>query len=288
LADTATNGTPALAVIVLSYKGRPTLGAAVRSLLEQDYKAEIVVAHSGGGDVRGQLSAAGIDVRVVESERRLFPGGARNLGIAATRAPYVAFLADDCIAEPGWASQRLRAHREGAAAVASALLCHRPDNPVALAAHLSLFIRRMPGIEPSLALTYGASYERRLFEAHGAFREDLEGGEDTEFNLRLETRDEPIWRPEIRTIHVGAETLGSFLSSQFRRGRRMARAWREIGTYSAGRVAADAIERTGFIIRHASGVVEPRRRWTAVLSMPLIVLGNLVYALGALTAGKRA
>ena len=40
--------------------------------------------------------------RVVESTERLLPGGARNVGIANTDGTFVAFLAADCIAEPGW------------------------------------------------------------------------------------------------------------------------------------------------------------------------------------------
>jgi hypothetical protein len=38
-------------------------------------------------------------------------GSARNIGIKATRAPYVAFLASDCRATQGWARKRLAAHR---------------------------------------------------------------------------------------------------------------------------------------------------------------------------------
>jgi glycosyltransferase involved in cell wall biosynthesis len=277
-----------MAVVVLSFRGRATLPDAVRSLLAQDVGAEIVVVHSGGGGVRERLAAAGLNPRVIEVPERLLPGGARNLGIASTSAPHVAFLADDCIAEPGWLRARLRAHEEGAAAVASALLSHKPNNPVALAAHLSLFIRRMPRMAASQTLCYGASYDRRLFEAHGVFRDDLEGGEDTEFHQRLAPAEKPVWRPEVRTVHVGAETLIAFLSDQLRRGRRIAQAWREIAAFSGAAVAKDAVERTAFIFRHAFNVVEPQQRWAVVLALPLIALGNLVYAAGALSVGSRA
>ena len=277
-----------MAVVVLSYRGRATLADAVRSLLAQDVAAEIVVVHSGGDSVRDGLRSEGLNARVIEVPQRLLPGGARNLGIASTNAPHVAFLADDCIAEPGWLRARLRAHQEGAVAVASALLSHEPNNPVALAAHLSLFIRRMPRMVASQTLCYGASYDRRLFAVHGMFRDDLEGGEDTEFHQRLAPAEKPVWRPEVRTVHVGVETLSAFLTDQFRRGRRIAHAWREIAAFSGGAVAKDAIQRTAFIFRHAFSVVEPQQRWAAMLALPLIALGNLVYAAGALSAGSRA
>jgi hypothetical protein len=180
---------------------------------------------------------------------------------------------------------RLGAHRNGAAAVGSALLCHKPTNVVALAAHLSLFSRRMPRIPPREALAYGASYDRRLFAENGLFRDDIEGGEDTEFHRRLAEPDKPEWHPEVRTIHVGCEKLGSFLADQFRRGRRSADAWREIGTMGSGSVAKAAIRRNRFIVGNALTVVEPHQRWAARLAIPLIVMGNIAYAAGALASG---
>lgn len=279
---------PAIAAIVLSYGDRPTLIEAVRSLYAQDVPAEILVVHSGDGNVEARLSEAGLKVRVVHSADRLFPGAARNLGLSATQAPFVAFLADDCIAEPGWLWERLRAHRQGAPAVASALLCHKPDHPVALAAHLSLFVRRMPRADPGVALTYGASYARSLFSKYGPFREDLEGGEDTDFIQRLDPTERPKWQPLVRTVHAGAETLGAFLSEQYRRGKLMAKSWRELGVFTSGFVARNAIERTGQVIRESLQVVDAQHRWTAILSAPLITLGNLVYACGALAEGRRS
>lgn len=274
-------GEPALAVIILSHGPRPTLSEAVRSILQQDADAEIVVVHSGPGDVRDALRSAGIDVRVVQVDERLRPGGARNLGVETTRAPYVAFLADDCLAEPGWVRHRLRVHLAGASAVASALACHKPANPIALAAHLSLYFRRMPRAVPGRALKYGVSYARPLFQKYGCFRADLESGEDTEFNQRLVGVDAPIWAPDVLTVHQGVETLSGFFRSQFLRGRRMARAWRELGALDPMSVARDALARTDAIVREAWSLVEPKHRGAAALSMPLILLGNIVYAWGA-------
>jgi hypothetical protein len=189
------------------------------------------------------------------------------------------------VAQPGWLRERLRAHRGGAPAVASALVCHQPNNPIALAAHLSLFVRRMPRAAPDKALAYGASYARSLFDRYGVFRDDLEGGEDTEFHQRLAPADKPVWRPQVCTVHAGADTLLAFLSGQFRRGRRIALAWRAIGTCNRAAVAKNAIARTGAVLAEALAVVEPQHRLTALLSMPLIVLGNVVYAWGAWTSG---
>lgn len=278
----------ALAVVVLSYGPRRSLGDAVRSLLQQDTPSEIVVIHSGGGDVRSALAFAGDAIRVIDTPQRLLPGGARNLGVASTRAPHIAFLADDCLAGEGWVRQRLAAHRAGARAVSSALACHKPADPVALAAHLSLYVRRMPRTDAHVALRYGVSYDRDLFARYGAFREDLESGEDTAFNQQLAPEDAPVWAPDVVTVHQGADTLGAFFRSQLHRGRRMADAWRALGAYDPPAVAKNALSRTALIVRETWRVVEPRHRGAALLSLPLIVCGNIAYAWGALRAGARA
>ena len=279
---------PRIAVVVMSYGLRRSLASAVRSVQNQDEPAEIVVVHSGDGDIDAYFRQSAIDVRIVRSSTRLLPGATRNAGIAATQAPVVAFLADDCRAEPGALRERLKAHDAGARAVASALLCHKPHNPCALAAHLSLYVRRMPRAAPDIALTYGSSYDRALFSEHGLFREDMESGEDTEFNKRLGRAHGPIWRPAVRTVHIGADTLGDYFAGQFRRGRRMAAAWAALGSHDKRSVARDALARTSHIVRQSLRVVEPEHRISALLAIPLIACGNVAYALGAWTWRERA
>ncbi|MEQ1492984.1 MAG: glycosyltransferase [Terricaulis sp.] len=272
---------PRIAAIVMSFGPRQTLVDAVRSLQSQDVPAEIVVVHSGESDVETLLQAANVDVRVVQSNTRLLPGATRNVGIAATSAPIVSFLADDCVAAPGALRERLKAHDSGARAVSSALLCHQPSNPCALAAHLSLYGRRMPRAAPEVALRYGASYARALLDEVGPFREDMESGEDTEFHQRLSEADQPIWRPEVQTTHLGVATFGKLLTSQFERGRRMAGAWAAIGAYDKLAVARNAIARTSLIVRESSTVVDPAHRMSARFAIPLIAFGNVAYACGA-------
>lgn len=180
----------------------------------------------------GLLAAAGISVPVVERPEPLFAGAARNLGIEATRAPIVAFLASDCRAEPGWVAARLALHRQGFAAVASALTNSHPRSLVAWASHLVSFSARLPGLPAAEAIAYGASYERRLFETHGLFREDLRTGEDTEFIARLPPAERPVWSSEVRTIHVNPTNLFIALGDQYQRGKRWAQAQTELGLAS--------------------------------------------------------
>ncbi len=276
---------PDLACVVLALGNPPELVEAVRSLVGQGTPVEIVVVHSGGQGISARLAAAGFagaTLECVERVERLLPGAARNLGIAATRAPFVAFLAADCRAEPGWVEARLLAHRAGAPAVASSVTNLYAKNLAAWVSYLALFARRMPGAPEGVALRYGVSYARDLFERFGSFREDLRTGEDTEFHRRLAGQVPIAWVPEVRTAHRHPRRLSALWSDQFRRGTRAAAAWSLLAGPSAARVATDALVRIPGCLRIAwRGSRGQERAWIAAASLALPAAA-LAYAAGAL------
>jgi GT2 family glycosyltransferase len=217
---------PELAVVVLSVGAPPELKTALESLKDQSVPLEIVVVNSGGGDVRARLPAE-MDIKVLSAPGRLWPGAARNVGIRATEAPWVAFMASDHVATHDWAAARLALHRQGHRAVACAMINNRPRNLYALAGHLAILVRRLPGTPPRQALLYGVSYARELFDQHGEFREDLRIGEDTDFNTRLSGVDRPVWAPQVQTVHSSPATFRRMTRSQYARGRRSGLHWPE-------------------------------------------------------------
>lgn len=200
-----------IACVVMSYRDEPFLADAVRSVLAQNIPVDVVVVNSGGGDPERQLRAASIDVPVHSVVQRLYPGAARNLGIGLTRAPYVAFLAADCIAAPGWASARLREHHAGAAAVASAMTNACVESTPAWAALLLFHSRRLVITPPGQRLFYSLSYARRLFDDLGPFREDLRAGEDTEFNARIPVKERTVFATDAITAHRYPTTAGTVI-----------------------------------------------------------------------------
>src|SRR3954468_19377726 len=163
----------------MSYRNEATVLAAVDSVLDQAPDVEVIVSHSGGGPTPALLAGERPGVRIVASEAQRSCSEARNAGIAATRATFVSFLEADCVAEPGWVAGRLREHRAGADVVASAITNAYPRSRSAWASHLLRYQTRFPeSIDPDLL---GLSCRRDLFDAHGHFRSDLVGGEDSEF-----------------------------------------------------------------------------------------------------------
>lgn len=280
-APTGDQANPQLACVVMALANPATLVNAVRSLQQQDAAVEIVVVNSGGGNPLARLRAAGIEVKVVNRPDRLFPGAVRNLGIAATTAPLIAFLAADCTAEPNWASSRIARHLAGRRAVSSAVTPARPRNLWSWVSYLNLFAMRMPGVPGDRVLHYGVSYERAVFEAHGGFREDLRSGEDSEFNRRL-TGIEFDWAPEVRAAHEHPTTLVTLLRDQFGRGARMAAVWHLLsGRPIRRRVAIGAFRRVPGLLRTAWKAAEPGQRRYQLAATLLMPPAVLAYALGA-------
>lgn len=211
-----------LAVIVLGYRNQPGLLEAVRSVLDQDVPAEVVVVNSGGGDVLASLAPVLDRVRILSVAEPLFVGAARDIGVAASRAPYVAFLAGDCLARPGWNRTRLSLHREGALTVSSAVVAE-PDAPlVALAASRLRYAVRHPDADPRVQSDYGLSYARRLLWLVGVFPPGLRVAEDTALNQRAATLCRPVWAPDVQTVHRDVRTMADFVRDEGERGERRA------------------------------------------------------------------
>lgn len=273
-----------LACAVLSYRDEPFLADAVRSVLRQDVPLEVVVINSGGGDPESRLRAAALDVPVHSIPHRLYPGAARNLGIECTRAPYLAFLAADCLAAPGWAAARLREHQSGAAAVASAMTNAYTDSTAAWASLLLLHSRRLAVTPEAQRLLYSLSYARRLFDRLGRFREDLRAGEDTEFNARIPADERTVFALDVVTAHRYPTTTDAVLRDAFRRGRLQAANQGAIKGRGPQRVqvALGASWNVGRSVIAAARSARPERE-RLTRALPLVVAGSLAYSAGALT-----
>lgn len=274
----------AVACVVLSLADEPGLVDAVRSLLDQSPTPdELVVVNSGGGAAARTLEAAGLDVRLVDRTPRLTPGAVRNLGISATTAQYVAFLAADCVALPGWIEGRLREHRRGAVAVAGTMANGAPGSRPATAAFLLQHNRRMPHTPARRRAYYSVSYDRALFERFGLFREALATGEDTDFNSRFAAAEPIAWAPDVAAVHAYPTTTPSLLRDQFVRGRRQVitltalrggrQRWQVAG-WAPGNVAS-------CLWRAATAPAGSRRSLLA--ATPHVAVGAAAHAVGALT-----
>jgi glycosyltransferase involved in cell wall biosynthesis len=93
---------PKVSVIIATRNRSHLLSRAVESARLAGTGVEIVVVDDASEDQTPELCATyGNDVRYVRLQRRLGPGGARNVGLISSTAPYIAFLDDDDVRLPG-------------------------------------------------------------------------------------------------------------------------------------------------------------------------------------------
>jgi glycosyltransferase involved in cell wall biosynthesis len=163
--------------------------------------------------------------RVIESTVRLYPGAARNRGVAVAGGDVIAFLAADCLAEPGWLQARLQAHSSGHGAVASAITNSGPLGAWGWGYHYSLFPSRLASrnagkIAIPDAAVHSTSFLRDVLLESGSYVEDVIAGEDTDMIKRLSARGVDVWvEPTARTAHRGPRGTSAVLQDQWNRGR---------------------------------------------------------------------
>ena len=234
-------------------------------------------------------------------QRRQGPAAARNAGAGRARAPLLAFVDDDCVAEPGWLAAFVDAHaarprdllggatRNGLPGnlfsdVAESLLGFFDDDD------------RRAGRPLSFLASNNIACARDAFAAMGGFdtRYPLAAGEDRAFCRSWRARVGPLSRvPDARVSHFHAHDLRSFWRQQRNYGRGAALYHASASTDEIGEddVAARGRPRTFGLPREpafyarllthygAGGERAPGRR---ALALPVLALSQLAVASGLL------
>ncbi len=183
---------------------------------------EVVVVDDGSIDDSGSV-AEQAGARVLRRARSGGPAAARNTGLSAVEAPFVAFLDSDCEPAPGWLD-RLLVHFEDPAVVAVAPRIVEPlgsDDSVlaryeAVRSPLDLGSREGP-VFPRSRVSYVPAaalvVRREAVLAIGGFDETLTTGEDVDFVWRLATGGATVrYEPESRVAHHHRSRLSAMLA----------------------------------------------------------------------------
>jgi hypothetical protein len=124
------------------------------------------------------------------------PAFARNLGAKRTRAPLIAFIDDDAVADRNWLNTAVSAYRSGAVTQAGEGDVIRRGEPVPLSHSV-----HHPG--PGGFLTCNLVITRQCFEATGGFNEcfPYAMNEDYEFFIRLKKCGQVVYVPNMTVFH---------------------------------------------------------------------------------------
>jgi len=165
---------------------------ALQSLRGQDLISQIIVVDNASESPLPELT----DVELVRAPRRLTVGAARNLGLEAARAPYVAFWDADDLMPPGtlrFLHERI-SNRSDVVAVSSSIL---EDEPRVLHRWPRPWARRLARLPRAFAFansvwslfpTVGGTLMRTdAVRACGGYA-DIDGGEDWVLGVSLAFR----------------------------------------------------------------------------------------------------
>ncbi len=286
-------GSGPLSVVVISHAGAVSPRRAIASIRAQSDDCEVILVHSGGGDdwsgLKRDLAEHLDHIRLIAVAAPLMVGAARNIGIEASRGDYVAFLAGDCEAGPGWVDARLAHHRSGALSISTAVMPSHPGTLGGFLVETFVFARRGLSVDPDEAVHCGRSYARQLFAEAGLFAPGLRVGEDSELNARVDTIAAPLWVPEAFVRHDDPTNPLRILRDIMRRASRGAVHQRPDAAEGDDWIAAVRTSRRSARARSGgvSAALDGAGPWVRLLSGPVRAIGQEAYLLGLRRAERR-
>jgi glycosyltransferase involved in cell wall biosynthesis len=191
-----------VSVIIPARDCAATLGRTLQALADQafDEPFEVIVVDDGSRDETAQVARRhGSFVRLVQNERSLGPGAARNRGVEQARGAVLAFTDADCFPTPAWLASGIR-HLAGADIVQGRV---RPDPTVPRTPFdRSLSVESDGGFYQTANLFV----RRDVFERVGGFRDWV-----------LEGRSQRHWREDRRRgrtarTPIGEDTLFAWMA----------------------------------------------------------------------------
>lgn len=164
---------PDVAVHISTFGRAQFLPILVERLEGQTLAAErfeVVVVDNGSSDdtwsvLGGLLERTRLRLTIVRVPVNRGPAAARNVAVATSRAPLLAFTDDDCLPAPGWLEAILRASRDADVVQGRT----EPDASHASPGAWDRTIRIVA--ETPLFETCNIAYRRRAYEAVGGFDE---------------------------------------------------------------------------------------------------------------------
>lgn len=284
---------PEVAVVIPTYDRGRVVAGTLAALARVDPPArgfEVVVVDDGSPEPSATLVATAVDA--VPGARLLRrsnagPAAARNAGVAATEAPLVAFLDDDCAPAPDWLVRLIRPLADDTVGGAGGRVLSAP--PTNWVSRFCAAVEYASGIQPEFenAATANACYRRSLLEALGGFDEGFRfpGGDDPDLSRRARQAGyRLVFAPDAIVYHAELDSYPDFVRHMYRRGIGEARLARKAGLQV--RLVARAVllpvflARTSAIAWRATGGKGSRTLRAAWVALEAV--GRVAFVVGSL------
>lgn len=213
-----------LAVIIPTYNRIAELEKCLQSLfaqhLEKD-KWEVIVVNDGGAEVNELVKSFGNNFKTFYQENQ-GPAAARNLGVAMTNASFLAFIDDDCIADPGWLNEIYENIKPGI--VLGGKVINKEEKSIFSESSQVLIDFLYQYFEDSplqFFTTNNLAICRQDFLRFGGFRTDFStsAGEDREFCVRVKYHGmKLLFHPSMLVFHFHHLDLVQFFALHYKYG----------------------------------------------------------------------
>lgn len=213
---------PRLTVVVLTCNSARSIGDCLDALAGQDcpdFEVIVVDDDSADGTLAIVAGYAGrLRLTVARNGSRVIPRG-RNIGLAASRTPLVAFVDSDDRPDPGWTRAILAAFTANPrlGLVSGDLVpAHRTVMAQAIALNDDA-VRRLAGRRQPQFYAGNCAVNRDVLPGP-VFDEEFRFAEDLELAARLRQHCPWAHLPGMRVHHYSRDTLGQYALQMFRYG----------------------------------------------------------------------
>jgi glycosyltransferase involved in cell wall biosynthesis len=216
-----------LSVIIPTYNRPESLKRCLSSLKVQSADAstwEVIVVNDGGMDVTGAVEAIGAEYPIlVLNQTNAGPASARNRGVGSSKGRLVAFIDDDCMAEPDWIERMMELTGPGelVGGKVSNLLTGNVYSETCQTL-IDYLYERFENTSDMFFTSNNMCMHAADYEKAGGFDTGFRtsAGEDREFCVRAANTGIRLrWVPAIRIGHTHGLGLASFLRLHFKYGR---------------------------------------------------------------------
>ena len=288
---------PLVSVIIPSY-GRPVqLAACLRSVAASEFPPgpfEVLVVDDGNADrLERQLEPppGPPEIKWVRLPENRGPAEARNAGARAARGRFLAFIDDDCLADPAWLARLYAAAVADSGAAVGGRIVDGSDGNRYCAADQAILdvVYAHYNADPSHARffsTANLAVPADAFRETGGFDPAYRTSEDREFCARwLAAGRRMVYAPDAVAVHAAASSLGRFWRRHYAFGRGAYR-FRSRHARSAGdRITLESSEfYRRLVFSPMTRLAPPKGAAIAAL----IVVSQIASALGFLAARRAA
>lgn len=284
---------PFVSVLISTKDRRPDLARVLASLGAQDYpreRFELVVVE----ETDRPAAPEGVRYIPIPREGRGF-GYTRGVALAHARAPLVAFIDDDCVAEPSWLRELVVPFQEDAAVVGVAGAVRvRDAGPVGICENILgvpggglVYLSRAAGrrVDTRYLSTCNCAYRADVLHAVGGFPDIAPfSGEDYLVARRVSQVGRCVYAPAAVVFHKPRGTLCGVFRWFIRRGRQevwLLRYHGHVTELRAGHLLRTSIVvRGGAVVALAHLVGAPTFAATAALLLAYALIQNVRYRFG--------